>query len=97
MSDHNALTCTQCLIGVMKSENVTYSGVMEGVFVSVPNINALTCDVCGFREYPPHALLPLEALFGELPLPMDDERPTAKWQTADDVLLDRVRGHRPKP
>jgi hypothetical protein len=97
MPDHNALICPQCLIGMMKSKNVTYTGVLEGLFVSVPNIDALICDVCGCREYPPHALLPLEALFGELPLPTDDERPTAKWQTADELLLDRLRGHRPKP
>lgn len=62
MNDQPFFVCPQCQIGHLTEANRTYVLVHRGMIVSVPDVPALTCDVCGLQEFEPETIIRLEAL-----------------------------------
>ena len=54
--------CPECQAGVLRLQNLTYFTWLNDELITVPNFPALVCDVCGRREYDPHAILWLNTL-----------------------------------
>lgn len=78
MSNSAALSCPQCQIGYLQPTETTYSGVHHGMLISVPNMPSLTCDICEHREFDDAAVVQIEALVGQLGLPTEVARQSAK-------------------
>jgi hypothetical protein len=72
------LTCPQCQIGFLQPTETTYSGIHRGMLISVPNMPSYTCDVCEHHEFDVSALVQIEALVGQLSLPTEVARRSAK-------------------
>jgi YgiT-type zinc finger domain-containing protein len=70
MSDSEALLCPQCQIGHLQPGRQTYVRVHGDMVISVPDMPALTCDVCGYHEFEQHALIEVEALVSEAKRPV---------------------------
>ncbi len=64
MSEESVYPCPQCQIGVLQPQRMAYVRVINGLFVSVPDMPTYTCDVCGYQEFGTEALLVLESLVG---------------------------------
>ena len=48
--------CPECHTGVYHLEYLTYFTWLNDELVTVPNFPSWVCDVCGKREYDPHAV-----------------------------------------
>lgn len=57
-----SFTCPECRLGTARPTPVFYCGRAAGLFLTVPDFPAWTCDVCGFREYDAKALHELETV-----------------------------------
>lgn len=66
MSDTPALICSQCQIGHFHTESRPYVRVVDGMLLSVPNMPALICDVCGYQDFDREGLTRVEALLGHV-------------------------------
>lgn len=55
--------CPRCTVGRCTPRKTTFSEMVHGQLLSVPNVNAYVCDVCHFAEYERDSL---EALWQEL-------------------------------
>ena len=66
MSDQSAYPCPQCQIGLLQPKPMPYVRVVNGMFVSVPDMPTYTCDLCGYQEFGHEALLVLETLVGRV-------------------------------
>lgn len=97
MQQNDALTCPHCLVGLMKPGTVTFTGVLNGAFISVPNMDAVICDVCGAREFSNDALIGLEALTGTMSAASEPTRQTTRLTPAEQDLINRLRSSRLKP
>ena len=78
MTKSAAFTCPQCQIGFLQPTETTYSGVHHGMLISVPNMPSYTCDLCEHHEFDVSALIQIEALVGQLSLPTEVARHSAK-------------------
>ncbi|MCK6580256.1 MAG: YgiT-type zinc finger protein [Anaerolineae bacterium] len=76
-------TCPRCQIGTLQPIQATYTTVYRGALLSVPNITAWNCDICGFIEYDDEMMAQLEAMTGEYPLNDDAPRQSAKPAALD--------------
>jgi YgiT-type zinc finger domain-containing protein len=54
--------CPECQTGVLRLQHLTYFTWLNDELITVPNFPALVCDVCGRREYDPHAIKWLNTL-----------------------------------
>ena len=54
--------CPECQTGVLRVQHLTYFTWLNDELITVPNFPALVCDVCGWREYDPHAIKWLNTL-----------------------------------
>jgi YgiT-type zinc finger domain-containing protein len=48
--------CPECHTGVFRLEYLTYFTWLNDELITVPNFPSWVCDVCGKREYDPHAI-----------------------------------------
>ena len=54
--------CPECQTGILRLQKLTYFTWLNDELITVPNFPALVCDVCGRREYDPHAIKWLNTL-----------------------------------
>lgn len=54
--------CPECHTGVYHLEYLTYFTWLNDELITVPNFPSWVCDVCGKREYDPHAVSWLNTL-----------------------------------
>lgn len=94
MSNSAALSCPQCQIGLLQPTQTTYSGLHNGMVISVPNMPSWTCDICQHHEFDDSALNQIEALVGQLGLPTEVARRSAKRTPIENEL---PATQRPKP
>ncbi len=97
MQQNDALTCPHCLVGLMKSGKATFTGVLYGMFLSVPDMDAFICDICGAREFSTDALVGLEALTGMMNATVEPSRQISRLTPAEQELINRLRSSRLKP
>jgi hypothetical protein len=64
----------------LQPAQATYASVHKGIFLSVPNVPAWKCDICGFQEFDYDVITWVEAVMG---VPTDTMRPAAKLPTVD--------------
>ncbi len=75
------IACTDCQTGQMRRQYVTYYTWLGDELISVPDFPAWVCDVCGRREYDPHALNQLTLLLSPnagKPTPRPPRKPMQK-------------------
>ena len=65
MNPHDII-CPACHIGKLDVRKVTYSQVLEGHLLVIPNVSALVCDMCGERVLDDEVLSRLSGLLGPL-------------------------------
>ncbi|MDX2161055.1 MAG: hypothetical protein SF162_06990 [bacterium] len=87
--------CPRCGIGRLAVRQKPYTRVHDGLFISVPNVNVYTCDVCGFQEVEEAALIELDTLVGQFSVPPVDNRPASKLPPVETDGLPPTT--RPKP
>lgn len=88
--------CPRCQIGRCHPTASTYTRLMNGQVISVPNISVYVCDVCGYQEYERDDLLRLQALLGAASHGAQGEnRPTARSAQPD--APEAGKSPRPKP
>jgi len=86
MTEHASFMCPRCQIGRCQPGQTTYVRLLEGQLLRVPKMLAYTCDVCGYHEYDPESMMRLEALVGQLDVPMEeDTQSVAKAPTVDTI------------
>jgi YgiT-type zinc finger domain-containing protein len=96
MFDQFAYDCPRCQIGHCHAGRTTYTRVINGRVVSIPDIAVYTCDVCGYQEFDRDALLRLQTLLGaNHQNSQEDNRPTTKSTSID--TLEKGKSPRPKP
>lgn len=78
MSNSAALSCPQCQIGFLQPTETTYSGVHQGMLISMPNMPSWTCDICQHHEFDESVISQIEALVGQMKLPTEVARRSAK-------------------
>lgn len=61
-SNTYTLPCPECRRGVLRLRYLTYLTWLFEDLITVPNFPAWVCDICGLREYDPHAIKWLKAL-----------------------------------
>jgi len=83
MSGKSTQLCPQCQIGHQQPVRLTYVRVERGMVISVPDMPAQTCDVCGFQEFERESLWRLEALIGQVGLTPNPARSAVKVQPQD--------------
>ncbi|NWF69337.1 MAG: YgiT-type zinc finger protein [Chloroflexi bacterium] len=69
MSQRMSYTCPRCQIGQCRPVTLTYTRLYQGTLLSVPDMPAWTCDICGLQEYDQQMLGQLERLIGQGSLP----------------------------
>ncbi len=64
MSDEvqKSFPCTECQMGMMHLQHITYFTWLNEELVTVPNFPAWVCDMCGRREYDSQAISLLATL-----------------------------------
>jgi YgiT-type zinc finger domain-containing protein len=75
--------CPRCQIGVLQRGQATFTAILNDDLLSVPDLTAWTCDICGYREFDAHALQHVELLTDMLLNNATIPRATARGATAD--------------
>jgi hypothetical protein len=96
----SAFPCPRCEIGLCRPGRIAYAHVIAGQLLSIPNLPAHVCDVCGYREIDSQAVHRLRAVVGEVGLPAEESLHRAKTQSLEwnDVLDSKKttqRHHKP--
>lgn len=91
------VACPRCQIGNLNATTATYSATFNGMLLSVPNVPAWKCDICGYLEFEDDALAQIEGLVGHFGLPDDRTRPASKIPPMDSDQPDKNLPHRLKP
>lgn len=89
-----ALVCPRCGLGRMQAGEATYSGVHDGMLLSVPHMSSESCDVCGLLEFSVSALAQIGVLVGELNIGGANDRDNARlpsWDNDGDMDLPYTR------
>jgi YgiT-type zinc finger domain-containing protein len=60
--ENQTFSCGECQAGHLRRAYVTYFTWLGDELITVPDFPAWVCDVCGRREYDPHALSQLNLL-----------------------------------
>src|SRR4030042_3745561 len=79
--------CPECHTGVFHLEYLTYFTWLNDELITVPNFPSWVCDVCGKREYDPHAVNWLNMLLS----PTQGRKPKPRPRNLP------KKPHRPKP
>ena len=58
------MKCEFCRIGTLRAKTITYTRVYNDHLISMPNVTAWVCDVCGDLLYDQTTVLRLELLLG---------------------------------
>ena len=95
MSDHAAILCPQCQIGHLQPGKQTYVRVDGSMVISVPNMPAVTCDVCGYHEFEEHALIEVEALVSDAKRPISARTTPKAANTANATETSSPSGVKP--
>lgn len=83
MTERTTQLCPQCQIGHLQTSRLTYVRVVDGMVMSVPEMPAHTCDVCGFQEFERSLVAHVEALVGQ-----DHRTPSPARQSARATRID---------
>ncbi|GEM_PF-1329932 len=83
MSEQTARSCPRCQIGRLTAHTTTHTLIHHDLFISVPNIQVLECDVCRHQELAQQALWQLDAVVGEMDLPAPNAPGSAKRAPVD--------------
>lgn len=57
-------TCPRCQIGLMRATQLPYTVIENGKLVSVPEMPARVCDVCGNRDFDRESVKRLYLMLG---------------------------------
>lgn len=80
--------CSNCRLGNLYHEHVTYANWHSGRFVIVPNMPAWMCDVCGDYEYDADALSRLMPLLGPITRPASAQSQRSQMHANGDLVRD---------
>jgi YgiT-type zinc finger domain-containing protein len=86
--------CPQCYVGGLKPAVVSVSALRGGQLVVVPEVDALVCDVCRYREFPAHAAELLASLLGRAPDADEVGRAVIKRSPVEEYMMDQLRKQR---
>lgn len=75
--------CPNCHIGTLRETRTTYVRQLGETFVSVPNVLAWVCDICGEHTYDQETIDRLEALLGPEASFSDELRARMRQRPAD--------------
>ena len=64
MAEQPRSTCPRCQIGLMRATQLPYTVIENGKLVSVPDMPARVCDVCGNRDFDREAVKRLYLMLG---------------------------------
>jgi YgiT-type zinc finger domain-containing protein len=71
MSQTKKRTCPQCQIGVLHPTETHFTGMVKGRLLSIPDLAAEECDICGYLEFDPRKMAVVEVLVGVGPIAPD--------------------------
>ena len=54
--------CPQCQIGALKPRRAFFFTLQDGQPICVPDFPSWVCDLCGFLQYDPNALIELRVM-----------------------------------
>ncbi|PJF39610.1 MAG: YgiT-type zinc finger protein [Chloroflexi bacterium] len=87
--------CPYCHIGQLKSGDVNFIRLHGDAVVMTPHMPALTCDICGYREFDAAALQHLERLLDEAgpiaPRPQSQQKKQSLTEKSDTNTTRRVK------
>lgn len=43
--------CSVCGVGQLETRSVVYARMIDELLLTIPDVAALACDVCGYREF----------------------------------------------
>ncbi len=78
MSEESVTPCPQCQVGILRTKRMAYVRIINGLFVSVPDMPTQTCDICDYQEFGSEALLVLESLANRPGAESRTSRPTPR-------------------
>lgn len=64
MPEQTRSTCPRCQIGLMRATQLPYTVIENGKLVSVPEMAARVCDVCGNRDFDRESVKRLYLMLG---------------------------------
>jgi|SRR5687768_5212690 YgiT-type zinc finger domain-containing protein len=64
MPEQARSTCPRCQIGLMRATQLPYTVIENGKLVSVPEMAARVCDVCGNRDFDRESVKRLYLMLG---------------------------------
>lgn len=62
MESHTSFPCPRCQIGHCQPIQTTYVQMYGDQLISIPDVAAWRCDICGLQEFNPEALLHISKL-----------------------------------
>lgn len=65
MESDFAFYCPRCQHGRCRPGRATFTRIQRGQMISAPDTPAYICDMCGYTEFEPNAVLRLNRLLGE--------------------------------
>lgn len=92
------LTCSRCQIGQMRETRLPYTVIEHNKLVSVPDMPARVCDVCGNRDFDREAVKRLYLMLGAARRRRRDatERPASPPPSSGERARRAPRPSRPK-
>jgi YgiT-type zinc finger domain-containing protein len=95
MSEKIVSICPRCQVGHLQVSHVTFTHLLNGHVLSIPNAPALICDMCEQREYDPLWLAEIKQVTGVLDDFDGDTRLNVRPNFTD--LSELPRAQRVKP
>ena len=86
MPEQARSTCPRCQIGLMRATQLPYTVIENGKLVSVPEMAARVCDVCGNRDFDRESVKRLYLMLG-----------AARRRRRDTGSADRAQPSAPPP
>lgn len=101
MPEQARSTCPRCQIGLMRATQLPYTVIENGKLVSVPEMAARVCDVCGNRDFDRESVKRLYLMLGAARRRRRDTGSTDRPQAASPTQGERAarrpsRASRPK-
>ncbi len=59
------ISCPRCFVGRYRLDTAVYICMYDDKLLSMPNMPAYHCDICGYSEFDESALWRLQELLGE--------------------------------
>ena len=86
--------CPRCLIGQFQARKAVYTRLVGDKVVSMPDMHAYVCDICGYKEYDYTAMQQLQHLINADGEKVKNKRAFSQTHTGDTPLPKNTR--RPK-